>query len=427
MSNWLLIVIIIGYFYLCPIPANAAVFINEVFPAPSPLAQGEWVELWNDGETLVDLKGYSLIDASNSSLTFSNTQIPAKGYLIATASSILNNTGDTLTLKDVLKQTVDLVVFPAVSANNSWSRCPDGSNDWQVALPTRSSANETSCAVTPTVITPTVGTSIFPTSIIQFTPTLVPTVTLSPPSQQIEKGIFISEVMVYPLSGEKEWVELYNANDFEVQLLNWYIDDSEDEGSNPKSFNLSLSAGQFAVVELSSIFNNSEDTVRLLNSEKTEVEKFSYDMSVQNKTWGRRAFDGENFCLQEPSKARINSNCIEQVNTSNNSTKPSAKMSPSIAKITGRIAVQNGTFDTPLKNSPIPPSLSASAFRSAKIIRKPVISPKREDEVYDEMIVKDKGGKKPSHAGLFAALSYSSLSLISVIIKLRNVFTSLQV
>jgi hypothetical protein len=117
--------------------------------------------------------------------------------------------------------------------------------------------------------------------------------------------------MVNPTTGENEWVELYNDNDFSVNLTNWYIDDTENSGSAPKQFSLSIPAKGYASFTLSSgMFNNDADSVRLLNPEKNEVDSFEFSMSEKGKSLGRTDYITDTFCNQQPSKDTTNLPCL---------------------------------------------------------------------------------------------------------------------
>jgi len=166
---------------------------------------------------------------------------------------------------------------------------------------------------------------IVPTPIPTLTPaqTFFPTPTAYPTPTSISySSIYLSEVMVNPLSGEKEWVEIYNDNDFEVFLNNWYIDDVENAGATPKKFSLTVSPKSYAVIEFSSaIFNNDGDQVRLLDFNKSEKDSFEYSQSMAGKSWGRVDFNSDSWCLQEPTKNQPNGSClINNTNTNSNLT-----------------------------------------------------------------------------------------------------------
>ena len=112
-------------------------------------------------------------------------------------------------------------------------------------------------------------------------------------------------------AGMKEWIELYNDNDFEVHLSDWYIDDAKESGSLPKQFSTTIAAKKYAVIELSSAqFNNSGDSVRLLDFEEREKDSFTYDHSEKGRSWGWSELKSDTFCLQLPSQNEKNSECI---------------------------------------------------------------------------------------------------------------------
>ena len=62
--------------------------------------------------------------------------------------------------------------------------------------------------------------------------------------------MYLSEVMVQPESGNNEWIEVYNANEFEVALDNWYIDDLENAGTTPKQLPLTIPAKSYVSYDL---------------------------------------------------------------------------------------------------------------------------------------------------------------------------------
>jgi hypothetical protein len=163
---------------------------------------------------------------------------------------------------------------------------------------------------------------VAPTTIPILTPTqtFFPTPTVpQTPTPISYSSIYLSEVMVNPSSGEKEWVELYNNNDFEVFLGSWYIDDIENAGATPKKFFLTMGPRSYAVIEFSSaIFNNDGDQVRLLDFNKMEKDSFEYSQSLAGKSWGRIDFNSDSWCLQEPTKNQSNGSCLtDSANDSN--------------------------------------------------------------------------------------------------------------
>lgn len=301
----------IFFFLFCSSYVSAEIRINEIYPAPKTEEEEEWVELYNNGTNDIDLTEYTLQDATQKPIKIESMNIAAGGFVIATAHKTLNNSnGDTVSLKkNLLEDPIDIATYSGTFDEfKSYVKCPDG---WIMStIITQNESNDKAC---PTV-TPT------PTS----TPT--PTPTTIPISYD---NILISEVMPDPLEeNEKEWVELYNHNDFTVSLDNWYIDDEENAGSAPKVFSAAINTKSYFIFEVSSYFNNDGDSVRLLDFAMTKKDSFSYSKSEKGKTYGRQSFTSADFCLQNPSKGTLNNACISQAASPSPTPTPSLPPTP---------------------------------------------------------------------------------------------------
>lgn len=183
--------------------------------------------------------------------------------------------------------------------------------------------------ITP-LLTPTITPSLTPTPTLTLTTTINPTPTIEPISFN---NIFISEAMVNPNHDDKEWIELYNNNDFDVSLENWYLDDVENSGSSPRKFSCFIKTKDYCVIELTSaIFNNSADTVRLLDFNKNLKDDFEYVNSVQGKSYGRINLENNDFCLQEPSKNIVNNQCLTNSTISTTPISSSTTLTSNITK-----------------------------------------------------------------------------------------------
>ncbi len=118
------------------------VVINEIM-YDSPGADTEWVELYNRSEMEIDLTGWTIKDGSSSFFTFiEGSTIPANGYVVV-AKSIeeftsryglteyvygdapysLNNSGDSLTLRDGDGRLIDMLEY---STSVGWPIEPHG-------------------------------------------------------------------------------------------------------------------------------------------------------------------------------------------------------------------------------------------------------------------------------------------------------------
>ena len=165
-------------------PVQAAVVINEAFPNPSGTDRTEpieFIELYNTGNELIDLTGYTLQDKVKT-FTLSGMTINPLGYLALRKSQTgigLNNDGDTVTLKDANQVVMDNFSFSDTIEDKSWSRIPDGAGEWTEGTePSEGSANVTlSPSPTPTP-TPTPIPTVSPTP--KPSPTPTPTIKASP-------------------------------------------------------------------------------------------------------------------------------------------------------------------------------------------------------------------------------------------------------
>ena len=312
-----------------PVLAQSKILINEFLIDPQPQS----VEIFNSGTESADISDW-IIDDSGGTTFFTipkdNVIFPNQCLVFSGDFNLNKASPDTVQLINSSRQLIDIFSYKSSSGSGiSYYRFPDNDNYW-----TTGSANlgfynfstEQKCLF-PT-LTPTLTPTLEPML------TLIPTITIMPtegtgnPSPTLpavvltEAGpisydnIYISEVMVNPPTGEKEWVEIYNDNDFSVYLINWFFDDQESSGSSPKKFSLIINAKSYGVADLtSSIFNNDKDNVRLLDFNKDLKDDFEYGKSEQEKTLGRISFESDDFCLQEPSKNFVNNPCIEPTQT----------------------------------------------------------------------------------------------------------------
>ena len=291
------VVFLFLFLSLYPKTVDARVVLNEVFPVAES-GSYEWVEIYNDGDSFINLSTYEIFDLTGKTLLLDQNILGPFTFALATSSGVLNNGGDSLFLKNSAGDILETLTYPnSLSSTETYAKCPDGSGEWtRVSTPTKSSSNTSSCLSEPTTTS---------------TPSQIPTTGIEHQNYTIN-NIFISEIMINPVSGENEWIELYNQNGFVVELKNWFIDDIENSGSPPIAFSLSLPAESYAVIELNtSMLNNSGDQVRLLDFGSVLKDFFSYETSSPGLTYGRVLFDDNFFCKQNPSKGLNNNPCTE--------------------------------------------------------------------------------------------------------------------
>ena len=326
------------------IPAFADIKLNEVLIEPDPQS----IEIINTSTEEIDLSSWYLDD--NGGATYfiipQNTIIYPGSCLVFSSNFNLNKaSSDTVRIfnNNYPPTSTQATLIDSFSYTKnpgggiSFIRIPDAHGDWGTApssLTNFNSINESCLYLLPTTI--------------PISPALSPTITLSPSQNNSIniKNIYISEIMVAPETGNNEWVEIYNDNGFEVNLIDWFIDDVAEAGSTQKKFSISIPSYGFTVIELSqSIFNNSSDQIRLVNPLNEEVDNFLYEFSEKGITFGRIDFNKNDFCLQTPSYGKINNKCIEDETEGDNNNKISktskSSMSTTNQQLTKKTNIEN--------------------------------------------------------------------------------------
>ncbi|MEA1929664.1 MAG: lamin tail domain-containing protein [Patescibacteria group bacterium] len=173
-----------------PPPPSFPVVLNEFLPRPrgedygfdfgndsSVMPQGEWVELYNNGDQVYDLSGWYVWDASSDEnnkimITVANTvpaatEIAPHDWLVVYLNqAVMNNNGDEIRLYDGADELVDAHSYSggnyceqeptpgegndtgpseeecnAVPPNKSYARIPDGVGAWVDPVPTPGAPN----------------------------------------------------------------------------------------------------------------------------------------------------------------------------------------------------------------------------------------------------------------------------------------------
>jgi hypothetical protein len=125
--------------------AASGIYINEFMANPGP-NNTEWIELYNNLSSSVDLAGWSL-DDNGGSTAFTipnNISIPGKGFLLfyANVTKIsLNNNGDSVRLFDNSRRLADSVTYASSQANVSLGRVPDSGNWVNLTISTPGASN----------------------------------------------------------------------------------------------------------------------------------------------------------------------------------------------------------------------------------------------------------------------------------------------
>lgn len=167
------------FLLICPSVVHADIQMTEIYPAPA--GGYEWIELCNNSDSLIQSSELSLYDSAGNTLFIPSQIINPGEYLIATASSVLNNAGDTVFLErlDNLIQTA--TYSERINHEQSYVLC-DGL--WTITDITSPGTANPVCQTPTRLVQPSLEPSKTPTSTIHITPTdtleLLPTFPVSP-------------------------------------------------------------------------------------------------------------------------------------------------------------------------------------------------------------------------------------------------------
>lgn len=336
-----------------------------------PSTKTQYVELQNEGDTPVDLRGWSIYygDATRFAQFHQHLTLSTGSCILIATKHLVLPTTTGIHLISPEKKEVDSASFTTeliegysfhlfgsayiMAAQQSLGRDNQSGALCASAPPTPTEANLTptptsqaslSPSPTPTTKqspTPTVEATPTPTSTPSMTPTQSPTprltttptpttsTTPTPSQTPYISNIILSEVMVAPHSPNPEWVELYNPSNKPLTLTNWHIDDVAGGGSVPQQFSATVPALGYWVVELNSaIFNNSGDSIRILDEQSAVVAETNYTSSFPDSTWSLNTTT-QSFCHQVATYARANTNeCIHTPSTPTPTPQPTTSAIP---------------------------------------------------------------------------------------------------
>lgn len=263
--------------FLQPKKISAAVIISEVYPAPQ--IGSEWIELYNPSNSVATITNWQLFDLlSTPSIlyTFDNTEINPLSYLILELPiNKLNNSGDGIQLFDDQGMLIDEMTYAFTEQNMSWSRTSSVvTSEFILTAATKNAEN----SVTENSTDPSVAA------------TPLPTPTVSESSQNLNRYIFISEIMACPEKNSSEWIELYNAHQLDITLTDWRL---YDAANNSRAIDGIIPRGGYLVIGWESgILNNNGDSLFLEDNSGATIDTAVYEncetgfsLIKQNNAW----------------------------------------------------------------------------------------------------------------------------------------------
>jgi len=331
------------------------IFINEFLPAPgsthdwdnSGLADSndEWIELINLGNDRVDLGNWMLKDSTDTGIY----QIPASTFIDPDGFKVfykkdtgitLNNTGDSVILKNPNGEVQDQFVYASAATDKSFSRKNnDGVSDWVTNyVPSPGALNIPPVNLLPianagsSIINAQIGENInfngsassdsdgtivnyqwnfgdgatgfgaqtvhsyssagaYTVTLIvkdddgaansaSITVSVVENLTPIPYQNQYSNDIKVIEILPNPEIGDNEYIKIKNFGSADIDLKNWSIDD-EEGGSKPYLIDYDLIAKPGVVLtfydaDTKISLNNNGDSARVIDPDKKVISNVTY-------------------------------------------------------------------------------------------------------------------------------------------------------
>lgn len=142
---------------------SESVVINELLSKNSQNGSDQdgefddWIELYNNADTDIDISGYFLSDSKKNPTKWQlppGTVIGKKSYLIVWADGDTTQTGlhanyklsasegENVVLLNAQQELINLVELPPTEVEQSWARVPNGTGEFKWAVPTFNKSND---------------------------------------------------------------------------------------------------------------------------------------------------------------------------------------------------------------------------------------------------------------------------------------------
>ena len=239
---------------------KATIVINEFVSDPADNEE-EWVELYNAGETSVELSGWYLEEGSKAKTELSGTLVPGQFKIVSPVKGSLNNTGDIVFLKDDHENIFDQVAYGVWEDGNVADNAPTATDPSSVARGCDGCDSNNSSKDFLVALTPTKGKN---------------NQSVSEASVDSKANVVLNELFPDPKGDDEqgEFIELKNMESRSVNLQGWYLKDAS--GKKYKISSVNVSAGGLFLIkrnQSSLALNNSTETVWLYAPDDTLKDK----------------------------------------------------------------------------------------------------------------------------------------------------------
>lgn len=285
---------VILLFFLAPLQAQADnVVFNEIaWMGTASSSSDEWIELYNNAEAPTNLEGWKINIGDAKQITLKG-EIPSKGYYLLERtddnavpgvaadliySGALKNSGEKLELYDSSNNLIDFL-----DCSSGWFAGDNETKQTMEKIDPLLQGNASGSWQTGESSTPKSKNSLRQKTEAD---------TLSNEFQKdYPDNIVFSEILPSPEGpdAENEWIELFNKNDFDVDLSGWKITDSVGA---TKTFVLpgktTIGALGFLVVsrpETKITLNNEGDSLKMAKPDDVSADEITYGKAPSNQSY----------------------------------------------------------------------------------------------------------------------------------------------
>jgi competence ComEA-like helix-hairpin-helix protein len=150
-------------------------------------------------------------------------------------------------------------------------------------------------------------------------------------------GVVINEIMPNPERADEqnEWIEIFNQNNFEVDLSGWKIKDKEGKTVSfvfPK--NTKITAGKYLIFKRPDIkitLNNDKDGIEIINPNEEVVDSVGYEKAPKNQSYNKTESGWQWSGNLTPGSANIISSNNKEETEQNNISKNNQNSQPALA------------------------------------------------------------------------------------------------
>ncbi len=197
------------------------IIISEFVSDPAD-EMGEFVELYNKGDGVLDITGWYIEDDSETKTMLVGEMLPQQFFVIEKPKGALNNTGDSITLYTEAGVEIDRVVYGNSDDGNLLDNAPVASDPMSIArnMNMTDTGNDTQDFFITTRITKgSMNEIIAPVEQTRQTESL---------EELTEKAVIISELFPNPKGSdtETEYIELVNISGVSVDITGWKLGDN---------------------------------------------------------------------------------------------------------------------------------------------------------------------------------------------------------